>query len=81
MASQNHAVAWFNGGGIYEAGWNVTTSRTKRPADQPARCTMCKVVKQPYEYHKTRYNTLNSWCKACVREDNKFRYHAYKEKV
>jgi hypothetical protein len=56
------------------------SSRTKRPADKPARCTKCKVVKQPHEYHKTRYGTLNSWCRACTNNRSLEYYNTYFKK-
>jgi len=36
---------------------------------------------QPSEYHKTKYKTLNSWCKECVKEDARMRHHLNKEKA
>lgn len=53
------------------------SKRAKRVPDAPALCTHCKRIKEPHEYHKTKYGTLNSWCKACVRAQNLEYYNTW----
>ncbi|CAB4166267.1 hypothetical protein UFOVP1025_9 [uncultured Caudovirales phage] len=55
-------------------------NRLRRALDTPATCTMCKVLKQPEEFHKTKFSTLASWCRKCVNESNRVAYHVNKEK-
>ena len=42
--------------------------RTKNHADRSKKCGTCGYPKEPDEYYKTKYGTLYTDCKACLKE-------------
>lgn len=53
------------------------TKRAKRLPGQPARCSHCKVLKGPENYHTNKYGTLNSWCRDCHRDASRKHWRKY----
>jgi len=59
----------------------IYTPRAKRFLNASAECSKCHVVKPPYEFHTTKYATLNSWCKDCTKKKAKEYYRDYMSKA